>query len=61
MNNQIRYYNQVYVFIDVIQHAFPLQCWWQQILHIVISLCLFELAFGAVGQFFRQQEYNNIY
>jgi len=55
MNKSI---NQVYVSIDVVQHALPwwqLQGWWQQILYNFISLCPFKLAFGAVGQFFGQQ------
>ena len=50
---------QVYVAIDVVQHALPwweLQGWWQQILYIFIALCLFELAFGEAGQFFSQQK-----
>jgi len=49
----------VYVSTDV-HHALPwwqLQGWWLQILCIFISLCLFELAFGAMGQFFGQQEH----
>ena len=29
----------------------------QQLLYIIISLCLSELAFGTVGQFFGQQEH----
>jgi hypothetical protein len=38
---------QAYVSIDVVQYALP---WWQiQLLYIFISLCLFDLAFGAVG------------
>ena len=41
---------QVYVSIDVVQFAFPwwqLQGWWQQILNIFISLCLWVSFWGS--------------
>jgi len=54
IDNNVMIICQVYVSIDVLQCALP---WWQlQILHIFTSLCLFELAFGAVGQFLGQQD-----
>jgi len=54
IDNNLMIIYQVYVSVDVLQCALP---WWQlQILYIFISLCLFELAFGAVGQFLGQQD-----
>ena len=55
IDNNLMMLYQVYVSIDAVQYALP---WWQlQILYIFISLCLFELAFGTVGQFLGQQEH----